>query len=344
MAERWQDVKASLEGTPYPAEAIDLAWREAAAGRRESLKAAGAAAHAAYSERIADELTDAFPAPDPYETESGTVAGRVVMVDRVSPRNMRNDGVQAWYILGDRHKGWYFLDVHSPEVMRLWTAIEDYRRQVTLHLGESYRFYLRLTEDPMIRAKERRNVALGFKTQLVAAFVGNELFLEALDTDEPVVAGKALMAGAAMEPAAADAGPSELARQRVTAVKRLRRDRWEALFADWKVSADFSGEPIFLPYGDIGHSDKRSGWEQSRKRLFDDVLDVKVLGESAPYIVLAADPADGTPHVEECEVLVEHVGEFDGERRSFKDSWLTRAWRLQRVDGGPWRFVYPRAL
>ncbi|MEL7451533.1 MAG: hypothetical protein AAFN78_20150 [Pseudomonadota bacterium] len=341
---RWNDVKEKLEGAAWPAETIDLSYREAAKERREQIKAAGNDAHAAFEKAVSESLTDAFPAPDPYEAEPGSVAGRLVMIDRVSPRNMRNDGVRAWYILGDKYKGWYFLDVYSPAVKRMWDVIDDYHRQVTPHLAESYRFYLRLTEEPMMRARERRNVALGFKTQLVAAWIGRELFISDLDFEAPAMAGAELLQGSAMDPPADDASPRELAMQRIEAVKRLRRDRWRALFADWKVSRDFASEPIFLPYGDYGPSDKRTGWEQSQKRLFSDVFDVKVLAHSEVHTVLPANSAEGTPLVEECEVIVEHVGNEESQYRSFKDSWLTRVWRLQRVDGGPWRFVFPRAL
>ncbi|MEM9057690.1 MAG: hypothetical protein AAGD86_09445, partial [Pseudomonadota bacterium] len=344
IAARWADVKETLSGRSWPSESIDLAYRDAAAERRERIKAASVEAHTAYETSVAEALSEAFPAPHPYDHAGDSVAGRLIAVDRVSPRMMRNDGVQAWFILGDRHKGWYFLDVYSPEVKRLFVAIDDYQRQVTLHLAESYRFYLRVTGEPMMRAKERRSVALGFKTQLVAAWVGRELFLEALDADTPLMAGAELLSGAALEAPPDDASPRALATTRIAAVKRLRRDRFKALYADWKVSRDFASEPIFLPYGDYGPSDQRSGWEQSVKRLFADVYDVKVLSEGPPHVVLPANPDDGTPLVEECEVIVEHVGNADGQYRSFKDSWLTRVWRLQRVDGGPWRFVFPRAL
>lgn len=344
IAARWRDVERVLAGSAFADADVDLGYREVAAERRDKIKAAGVAAHAAYEDENSESLEDAFPAPDPYETDAGSVAGRLVVIDRVSPRDMRNDGVQAWYMLGDRQKGWYFLDANSAPAMRMHIAIDEYKLQVTPHLGESYRMYLRVTEEPMIRAKEARNVALGFKVELVAAFVGRELFISGLDTETPVVAGSEHVSGAALHTPPPDAEPEALARYRIDAIKKLRRDRWEALFADWKVTWDFAANPVFLPYGEIGPSDKRSGWEQSRKRLFDDIFDVRVLGASKPHVVLAQDPGDGTPCVEECEVLVEHVGRFDGEYRSFKDSWLTRAWRLQRVDDGPWRFVFPRAL
>jgi hypothetical protein len=339
----WQAVQDKLVGQVWPAESIDLTYRDLAKERRDKIRAVAREEHKAYQTGIAERLSDAFPAPDPYETEAGSVDGRMIVIDRVSPRDMRNDGVQAWYILGDRYRGWYFLDVHSPEVMRMWDGIDAYQRRVTRHLGESYRFYLRLTEDPMIRAKEKRNIALGFKTRLVAVLVGGEMFMRDLDSEQPHTAGSEILQQAAVAPPPDSTPPEELARKRIEAVKLLRQDAWEELFADWTVSSDWSGNPIFLPYG-FGPSDKRSGWEQSQKRFFSDVLDARVLEASEPFTVLPADSVHGTPQVEECEVLVEHVGEFEGEYRSFKDSWLTRVWRLQRVDGGPWRFVYPRAL
>jgi hypothetical protein len=343
MARHWHQVEVNLQGQLWPSDAIDLSYRDAAKERREQLRAAAKSEHQAYATAQAETLTAAFPAPDPYETEAGSIEGRLVCIDRVSPRNMRNDGVQAWYILGDRSQGWYFLDVYSPEVVRMWDAILAYQRQVTPFLGESYTFYLRLSEEPMMRGQDGDEVAMGFKTRLVAAFIGGELFIQDLESEQPKVAGNDILQGTAMPPLAEDASPEEVAERRIAAVKLLRQDVWEDLFADWTVSEDMASKPIFLPYG-LGDNEKRSGWEDSQKRLFSDVLDVKVLSSSEVYTVLPGDPTDDTPHVEACEVIIEHVGEVDGEYRSFKDSWLTHQWRLQRKDGGPWRLVHPRAL
>lgn len=342
-AQAWRRVERILGGRSWSPAVIDLSYREYARQRREKFKAAAKAEHERYLQTHADTLVDAFPAPDPYADRGDDVAGRLIAIDRISPRNMRNDGVEAWYILGDKRSGWYFLDVHSPEVMRLWDAIFAYQRQVTPHLAERYRFYLRVSDMPMIRTRRRREVALGFTTQLVAAMVGDELFLHNLDTPAPLLAGRELLAPTNMPPPPDDATPRALVQRRVDAAKRLREDVWRDLFADWTVSGDFAGQPIFLPYGP-GHSDKRSGWEQTQRRLTSDVLDVKVVAGSKPFTVLPADPLRGTPQVEACEVEVEHVGDFDGEYRSFKDSFINRVWQLQRVDGGPWRFVSPRAL
>ena len=339
----WEVVKLNLEGRLWPDDSIDLGYREFAEQRADRFKAAADAAHAAYREQSAEQLSDAFPAPDPYEAEAGSVEAKLVLIERVSPRNMRSDGVQAWYILGDRHKGYYFLDVYSPEVVRMWEGILAYQRQVSQSLAESYDFYLKVREEPMMRSRERRDVAVGFKTQLVAAYIGRALFLSDLDTEALVMPGSETLNNEAVALPADDAPVEEFARARIEAIKLVRRDVWQSLWADWTVSVDLASNPIFLPYR-LGRSGDQSGWDQSRKRLFRDVVDIKVVGASEPRTVLEARPEAMVPRVDECEVLVEHVGEFDGERRSFKDAHLNRVWRFQRRDGGPWRVVFPRGL
>ena len=47
--------------------------------------------------------------------------------------------------------------------------------------------------------------------------------------------------------------------------------------------------------------------------------------------------ADEEETVEEVEV--DAIGLFDGEYRAFADADVRRIWRLQRIDGGPWRIA-----
>lgn len=343
MSAQWEQVNRNLQGRSWKPSDIDSSYREFEEQRVAAFQAASREAHDRFRAQLGDALQPAFPAPDPYHPDANATIGRIVCIEGVSPRDMRGSGPQAWYIMGDRYGGWYFLDANAIEVKRLGDCLLTYMNQVSPSVPERYTFYLEILDEPMMRPRERRQVVRGFRTRLIAAEVGDALFVEALDTDSPLMPGAETLRNTKVAMPEDAWNPEDVVKARIDAVKWSRRDVWSALLADWTVSHDWLGEPLFVPCF-IGRADSQSHWEHSRKRLFDDVVDIHVIGSSKAHTILAADPGRGIPHVEEAEVCVEHVGSFDGEYHSFKDSWLTRYWRVQRLNGGPWRVVFPGAI
>jgi hypothetical protein len=67
------------------------------------------------------------------------------------------------------------------------------------------------------------------------------------------------------------------------------------------------------------------------------VLDAQVAWVGAPDVVLDDTRFPGAARVEEVDVWLDHVGDFDGEHRTFQDVTVRRTWRLQRINRGPWR-------
>lgn len=343
IASDWEKVHARLQGRLWPVHEIALDFREYDKQRIDTFHQAAKKAHTDFKDRVSSSLRKPFPAPDPYDDKAAEIIGSLVCIDGVTPRDMRGDRIEAWYIMGDRFGGWYFLDANSTEVRRLGDCIFAYHSLVRPQLAERYTFYLEVLDQPMMRPRERGNVVRGFCARLVAAMVGNQLFVDALDTPEPLMAGQDSLRNQTVQLPPDTASPEDIVIARVDAVKWARRDVWTRLRADWTVSADWTGNPVYLPYS-VGDADSHSHWEQSRKRLLSDVIDVRVIDSTKPYVVLEADETRNIPRIEEVEVDVEHVGVFHDEYRSFKDTWLTRSWRLQRVGNGPWRHVYPGAL
>jgi hypothetical protein len=43
-------------------------------------------------------------------------------------------------------------------------------------------------------------------------------------------------------------------------------------------------------------------------------------------------------------VILDHVGLIDGEYRTFSDINVHRVWRLQRLNGGPWKITEVQRL
>lgn len=69
------------------------------------------------------------------------------------------------------------------------------------------------------------------------------------------------------------------------------------------------------------------------------VLDAQVAWVDDPKTLVDATRFKGASVIEEVEVWLEHVGEFEGERRTFCDTTVRPKWTLQRINGGPWRIA-----
>jgi hypothetical protein len=96
----------------------------------------------------------------------------------------------------------------------------------------------------------------------------------------------------------------------------------------------------------LNDRDAVSVWDQSRKRLLDDVYGVQVARVSEPRVVYDAAgqlldtvDEDDPRIVEEVRAVVDHIGKFGEEFRTFAGNGLHRRWTLQRLDGGPWRII-----
>jgi hypothetical protein len=69
------------------------------------------------------------------------------------------------------------------------------------------------------------------------------------------------------------------------------------------------------------------------------VYDARV-GRVSPVRVLSQGTPDGKiPKIEQVTVFIFHIGFFNGEYKAFSDLSVQRLWRLQRINGGPWRIV-----
>ena len=87
-----------------------------------------------------------------------------------------------------------------------------------------------------------------------------------------------------------------------------------------------------------------SDYTRARSLMLHKVEHVEPAWESDPREILKGDEFDGAPHVEEIHVLMDHTGRFDDGDYVFCTNELTRLWRLQRRDGGPWRITSRNVL
>lgn len=78
--------------------------------------------------------------------------------------------------------------------------------------------------------------------------------------------------------------------------------------------------------------------------ILDRVYHVNVVDEGIVHRVTTGKEFPGAPVIEEVEVEVEHIGKFPEGYRPFTSVDVKRLWKLQRVNGGPWRIVTRRAI
>ena len=82
---------------------------------------------------------------------------------------------------------------------------------------------------------------------------------------------------------------------------------------------------------------------------FGRACDARVVWVDDVVALTSGQEFDGAPKIEEVEAEIEHIGVVDPkaatpEYRAFKDVTVNRLWRLQRINGGPWRIASAQNL
>lgn len=343
------DLAAAMEsarGTLWPAEGIDLSWRERGERLAEEIRRAAVAAEKAFTAGLGERMIPTAPAPDPVESDPEAFAGKVVHLERVGPRSMKMDAGHPWYTIGDLRSGWWFLDANSPGCQAFHLAVENYRQLVDMSVPMTYRFYAEVSPLPRMMVVDGR-VATALTLALVAAMVADRLFIT-IPRDPGAggarFAGEELLAEGALDLPPAGAPPRATVEAAISAIKLGRRALWRALFADWRFEHHWNGAISYSPISLDSEADFFYAWDFARKSLSSEVYDLRIVGEGPVTTALAPPEPGGGPTVEECRIEVEHVGRFDGEYRSFRQVGLHRLWPVQRVDGGPWRLAVLQGL
>ena len=113
---------------------------------------------------------------------------------------------------------------------------------------------------------------------------------------------------------------------------------WRALFADWEAASD-EGRPWFFAQRPPDDAFLSAEWVRARRLVASKIFDLRPVRTGAVRQLFAPDPELLVPAVDQVEVEVDAIGLFDGEYRAFADADVRRIWRLQRIDGGPWRIA-----
>ena len=353
---------ALLEGDRIEITEEDLTYRELGAQRREQAKETARAAWDAFLEELAPETIDTFPAVDPIRGDRTEVAGKVVVQPWITPRGgliERFD--RSFAVAGSHREGFYFAPLDAPEMRRFFDAFFRYQAKVDPGVAERYRFVARVRDDPVLLTADGRP-APGLLVDVLGGMAGageGDCFVDlrnrepAPETASPLArevgrspfAGEADLLAVDVPELTGDSSPAEVVTTMIQAVQWADRATWDSVFADWRLLSGWSGPPVVdLAYAPAsGNLDRQ--WGEARRQVMDYLYDARVTEVRRVRPLREPGLDDGGPAVDEVEVIVEHVGQGDdGAYRTFVDSRVHRRWRLQRLDGGPWRVTEVRRL
>jgi hypothetical protein len=334
----WELVHRSLLGTTYQLGPDALVYREIGAKREAAIAAAAAPARQAFLDAHAADIIAPFPAIDPFMGDRSKVAGKLVVLPPIVPRDWAKDSGKVYLTTGDSRRGWYFADATEPPMQRLLAAVVRYQSSVTPTVRESHALIARITPNlKMIAAGG--GAATGLLVDVVAATVGDKLFVD-VSRDEGGLsrfAGEESLASVTATPPAGDATPAQVIESLIAALKIGDQKLWSSLFADWEASKWNDGKVYYYPHRPWRSLD--SEWVRARRLILDKVHDIRIHDVFAIQSLMTGREFEGAPVLDQVVVELDHIGRFGDEDRVFVDINVRRLWSLQRRNGGPWRIT-----
>jgi hypothetical protein len=336
----WNKVKQYLVGPKIEPNSVDLQYREIGAKRVQAAKDAAGKSYQALLAEVADESIQPFPAK---EVDSrNEVVGKVVELPWITFRNFINDLGRSYAVIGSSRDGFYFVDIASAEMNAFFGTWFRFKASVNPNISERYRIIGRILDDPRILTYQQQP-AKGLMIRVLGVLSGDgDLFVDLRNVkaggDTAPFAGEDLLANTNQIQISDDASPAQVIETMINAIKYADEDRWKNLFASWRV---FTKEDMIMVDSSYTQSSTalKRDWEFSRKLINNQVYDARV-GRVSPVRVLSQGTPDGKiPKIEQVTVFIFHIGFFNGEYKAFSDLSVQRLWRLQRINGGPWRIV-----
>jgi len=353
----WERVRQALEGERVELTEADLAYRELGEKRRDEAREAARRSRERFLEGLAPETIPTFPAVDPIRGDRAAVAGKVVVFPWITPRGglIERFG-RSYAVAGSARDGFYFAPLDAPEMQRFFDAFFRYQAKVDPGIAERYRFVARILDDPVLLTADGRP-APGLLVQVIGGSAGagdGDLFVDlrdpvpadgaAREVGRSPFAGEEALAGIDVPELADDAPPAQVVTTMIQALKWADEATWRSVFASWRLFSRFSGPPIVdMAFGWKDGSFTRE-WGEARRQILDFVYDARVAKVGPVRTLREPGLDDGGPALDQVDVSVDHVGLIDDEYRTFTDVRVHRLWRLQRLDGGPWRVAELRRL
>ena len=339
----WQRVHDVLLGPEHELTDKDLEYRTLGEQRAAAIKGIADEVRRRFLAEHEAETVAAFPAVDPIAGDLTRVAGKVVVLPELGGRSWISEAGHGYLVAGERQRGFYFVDSRSAPMMRVLMAQIRYHELVSPKLDETYLLIGRIKPEPMMRIVSGRAVS-GLEVEVMAATVGGAMFVDVqvVEGGESPFAGQETLLTLGVTAPGRDASPSQVIDAAITALKVGDQAAWGALFAPWYLSIYDASRVFFGP--DYYREPPNDDWVRARRQILGNVYDINVVDEGPVQRVMTGKEFRGAPVVDQVEVEVEHIGKFPEGYRHFINVNVRRVWKLQRVDGGPWRITSRRAI
>lgn len=311
--------------------------------RAAQLRDAAQQAWAQALERLATDRIEPFPAEHPVHGNMAAVVGKRVLLGPLGSSDWANQVVMQVLAAGSPEQGYYFVKDKTPAGARMVAALARFREHVSSEHPEVYQILGRITDQPELRVVNGR-AQWGLDVEPLCALIGDCLFVD-LTVDAQ---GRSPFLGEESLPPPpsfavhADDSPQTLTLTLVRMVRYGAKKDFEDGLAKEKLQRMFdNGYPDYRAYY---RPDVDADWNRLRALLAGEVVDIRPLEvgpirrrmqrtELIPGLVY--------PALDQVDVAVEYVGEFDGAFRAFSRSDLPTRWVFQRTDEGPWRLFLP---
>jgi hypothetical protein len=282
---------------------------------------------------------ESLPEVDPLHGDRNSIAGKVVTL----PQSLQEiaEAGHGWFAAHGSGQSIFLVDSRAPQFVAIYRAMERFKRLVVPNLEASFELIGKITDRPTMVATGRA-VYTGIIVQPVAALVDGKMFVEVPSGEsEAKFAGEAGMVKPPVVDTRKDMTPTETFNAFINALKLGDQDLWQSFFARWSCDPTGIGEEwVYDPEGGPVPNAHNLDYLHARKMIMSAVYDVRVVSESPPKTIYAKEGS----RVEMVVLDVDPIGLFDGEYRSFRDVNVHRIWHLQRVNGGPWKFVSDQGI
>lgn len=337
----WQLVKEILEGTQYnDITEVALEYREIGAKRVNMVKEASHKAKEIFVDKIKPDTIIPFPAINPVYGDIELAVGKKIILPIITFENFINDLGKTFAVIGNIKDGFYFVHLNSPEMDLFFRTLFYYKAQVTPDVPEKYEFTVEVLNEPAMLTYYGKAI-MGIMVKTVAGMAGDKhvfIDLTLLSKNGKVIfSGEEDLSLFSAPDIAETADPRQVIEAMIHYIKVGDMKAWKKLFATWQIYTDWDGPPYMDMAYWMPDESYQNAWEKSRRLVLKDVYDARVIHVSPAKVVVKEKPATGIPQVEQVKVIIDHIGYFDGEYRSFSSLYVHRQWILQRLDNGPWK-------
>lgn len=366
VAEDYAAMKAIVAGEKRDLAPADIAYRLLGDARAKDVSIAAERTFAAYLARCAGTLmVDPPSAPNSFKEHTEGLVGKLIRLPPLSKRETLFETDRSWYWSGSGEGG-YLIDKASDAMKPLYAAIGEYVEKVDPNFRDAIVTFIGVVqaEPVLVSDVDRRITVSGLRLTPHVALVANasdrsRCFFVDLQRAEgaETFAGEAALEAGIRRPALKDGDtPQRVLEVAFEALKVGDMKTWLSCYASWHIRRFYEKDASFAwvdrTWEVMSEVSGASVWDRARRRLLDDVYGAEVAKVSAPYVVFdiaeapagRAQTASGPRIAEEVKAVVNHIGRFGEEYRTFSGFMLHRRWVLQRLDDGPWRIAIDQAL